>query len=88
MNLFLWEAVKECIKRRNTMTVEEQMKWCDECLLDLDCADLEEVGEIQFCPECRTELCHIMVETEDVFGCPRCHEEVDRDISIKIRMEE
>lgn len=88
MNQFLWKAIKECIKQRKNMTAEDQVRWCEECQLDLDCADLEETGEIQFCPECETELCHIMVETEDVFGCPKCHKEIGRDMSIKIQMEE
>jgi len=88
MNQFLWKAVKGCIERRNNMTVKAQVYWCEDCPLDLDCGQLEEAREIQFCPECRTELCHIMVGTEDVFGCPRCHKEVSRATSIKIQMEE
>ena len=30
------------------------------------------------CPDCRTELCHIMLRGEDVFGCPKCKKEICR----------
>ena len=84
MNQFLWQTIKKCIEQRDNMTVEDQICWCEDCPLYLDCAQLEEIGEIQFCPECKTELCHIMVGTEDVFGCPKCKKEISRDISTKI----
>lgn len=28
------------------------------------------------CPNCYTELCHIIINKEDVFGCPNCVKEV------------
>jgi DNA-directed RNA polymerase subunit M/transcription elongation factor TFIIS len=45
----------------------------------------EDVSE--YCPTCGTELEHITIGVEDVFGCPKCKREVPRDEAI-IEMKE
>ena len=38
--------------------------------------------ETERCPKCMTELCHIVIKNEDVFGCPKCKREISRDEAI------
>lgn len=40
--------------------------------------------ERELCPKCKTELEHITVKKEDVFGCPKCKKEIERKKAIKI----
>ena len=42
----------------------------------------------ELCPDCKTELCHFMLENddtniEDVYGCPNCNIEIAYGDSIK-----
>lgn len=39
--------------------------------------------EKELCPKCRTELQHIIIRKEDVFGCPKCKKEIVRKNAIK-----
>jgi ribosomal protein L37AE/L43A len=38
------------------------------------------------CPKCYTELEHIKIKKEDVFGCPKCKKEITRDEADKINV--
>jgi len=40
----------------------------------------------EFCPECYTELEHIKLSKEDVFGCPKCKKEITREEANKINI--
>jgi DNA-binding transcriptional MerR regulator len=41
--------------------------------------------ERELCPICRTELEHIIINEEDVFGCHKCKKEISREDSIKAK---
>jgi formamidopyrimidine-DNA glycosylase len=46
--------------------------WCPQCKYE----DINETSSDEKCPNCDTELCHITIKNEDVFGCPACQKEV------------
>ena len=42
----------------------------------------EDLSSIELCPICYNQLCHFTINKEDVYGCYKCHKEVERSKAI------
>ena len=80
-----YEHWQDCGKPKSGLIyhdIHRLEKWIDEVA-----KDYEEKIDNEKCPTCNTDLCHITIGEEDVFGCPKCKKEVSRyleDIKSKI----
>jgi hypothetical protein len=90
--IFIKEAKEIGVNRCLPLNMIGKLKWGDKILIGNFLAK-DTISEKELCPKCRIELEHIQLMNvnqgnfEDVFGCPKCLEEVDRDKSIKEKID-
>jgi len=80
--IFIKEAEQVGVNRCIPMKMIKKLKWGDTLLLGSFVPNPSFVPD-ELCPNCKTILRHIVIEGEDVYGCPTCQVEVPREKAIK-----
>jgi len=79
--VFIKEAQTIGVNRCLPLRIVKHLKFGDKILLATFVP--AERQEKELCPTCKTELEHININNENVFGCPKCNKEVKRINAIK-----